>query len=77
MLNYKQVAGGLNPGKRYRYSGECDICGLKDCVVYYDTQTKQGPWANTCERCWKTHSKTGKLGVGKGQKYVTEAAGEC
>ena len=42
----------------------CDICKLNQAK--YDCKTKQGPWANLCETCFKIYG-TG-LGLGKGQK---------
>lgn len=32
---------------------KCDFCG-KDAI--YDVPTKQGPWGNLCEGCYKIHS---------------------
>lgn len=52
----------------------CDICGrtLSNSGIFVDGKTRQGPWAIMCTHC---HSSRGVgLGVGKGQKYVMEAA---
>lgn len=41
-------------------------------LAAYDGKTKDGPWANMCEQCFKTHGIG--LGLGKGQRLVLEAS---
>lgn len=43
--------------------------------VVYDAKTLGGPWATMKECSFKTYA-IGKLGLGLGQKYVRNAAGE-
>ena len=43
--------------------------------VVYDAKTLAGPWATMKECSFKTYG-LGKLGIGFGQKYVRNAAGE-
>jgi hypothetical protein len=52
---------------------QCDMCEIvwgvkKEAAV--DGKTKNGPWANMCETCFKKHGVG--LGTGKGQRYVKE-----
>jgi hypothetical protein len=54
---------------------KCDLCQRAIGAEFYDGKTVLGPWANMCERCWHVHS-FGLLGLGKGQKYRRNAAGE-
>lgn len=55
---------------------KCDICihvhGLGDLgnTAEYDGKTKQGPWANMCGYCFKTHG----LGLGTGLGQHLEVA---
>lgn len=48
----------------------CDICIVsgKPEDAAYDGRTKDGPWANMCEDCFKVHGVG--LGLGKGQKLI-------
>lgn len=52
----------------------CDICvhvhGLGDFAnpATHDGKTKQGPWANMCDYCFRSHGVG--LGTGVGQKLV-------
>jgi len=43
--------------------------------VVYDAATRGGPWACMTERSWRMHGR-GMLGLGRGQKYQRNAAGE-
>jgi hypothetical protein len=47
---------------------------LEDEVVY-DAKTRLGPWATMTEASWKVFG-IGRLGLGLGQKYVRNAAGQ-
>jgi len=42
----------------------CDFCQFREAA--YDAKTKQGPWANMCELCFKEHGVG--MGIGMGQK---------
>lgn len=48
---------------------------MKPGEVVYDAATRMGPWATMTEASWKAHGR-GVLGLGRGQKYVRNAAGE-
>jgi hypothetical protein len=54
------------PGKIVRVTAlpRCNFCNQPGP---YDFVTKQGPWANGCEKCWKEHRRFATLGVGMGQ----------
>ena len=41
----------------------------------YDAKTKTGPWAMMTETSWKLYGK-GVLGIGRGQRYTRNKAGE-
>ena len=47
---------------------ECDLCTE---TAHYDTKTRIGPWAYTCNPCYNKYS-IGKLGTGYGQKLITK-----
>ena len=52
----------------------CEVCGKKFGVYFYDGSVNNGPWALMCEPCWKKHN--GEVGIGIAQKYIT-ATEEC
>jgi len=43
--------------------------------IIYDAATVHGPWATMTQTSFDTHGR-GTLGLGKGQKYQRNAAGE-
>lgn len=43
--------------------------------VVYDAATRSGPWATMTQESFDMHG-LGRLGLGLGQKYVRNAAGE-
>lgn len=43
--------------------------------VVYDAKTRMGPWATMTEKSFQTHG-LGLLGLGAGQRYVRNEAGE-
>lgn len=43
----------------------CNFCGQE---AHYDARTKQGPWANMCDECFKMYGRG--LGPGRGQKLL-------
>lgn len=47
----------------------------KEGEVVYDAKMRAGPWATMTEQSFRIHG-SGRLGVGLGQKYVRNAAGE-
>ena len=47
----------------------------KEGEIIYDAATFQGPWATMTEQSWKKHGR-GSLGLGLGQKYRRNDAGE-
>jgi len=49
---------------------DCDFCDQegKQVPAKVDSKTKQGPWANMCEKHNKLHG-CGKLGTGYGQEF--------
>ena len=47
----------------------------KEGEVVYDAKTKGGPWAMMTETSFQMFGH-GRLGLGLGQKYVRNAAGE-
>ena len=50
---------------------KCDICHHDEQVVTdatYDGKTKRGPWANMCDRHFKSDGIG--LGTGRGQRLV-------
>ena len=47
----------------------CDFPHEEPTPAVYDSATKHGPWAYTCEEHFKTET-SGKLGLGIGQKLV-------
>lgn len=57
---------------------DCDICKYvsrptnKIEPAAYDGKTKDGPWANMCDRHFKSHGVG--LGTGKGQRLVLAGA---
>lgn len=55
-------------------SATCDLCGRSIGKVFYDFSLPgDGRWANGCPPCFRAHK--GKLGVGRGQKYVRSSDG--
>lgn len=50
---------------------DCDICQSKGTGVY-DAPTKQGPWANMCEACYKAHHN-GTIGTRRVVKVVEKS----
>jgi len=54
---------------------KCDFCMMegKDVPCKYDAATKDGRWANMCEKHMKIHGKykASQMGTGKGQEYKT------
>lgn len=53
---------------------KCDYCTMagKSEDAAYDGKTKQGPWANMCQKHFKIHGVG--LGTGRGQALVVENA---
>lgn len=50
---------------------------LKEGELIYDAKTAYGPWAMMTLASWKIHGHPSKaLGLGLGQKYQRNAAGE-
>lgn len=47
----------------------------KEGEIVYDAATFHGPWATMTEQSWKKHG-CGVLGLGRGQKYRRNDAGE-
>jgi len=52
----------------------CDFCG-DGTPGPYDFHTRMGPWAHGCHQHWILY-RTGELGVGSGQLWVTEGAAD-
>lgn len=50
---------------------DCDFCGE---TAHYDGKTKQGPWGNMCESCFRKYGVG--LGLGKGQELVVKESRE-
>ena len=48
---------------------------MKEGEVVYDAKTKEGPWATMTQASFDRHA-VGHLGLGWGQKYVRNSAGE-
>jgi hypothetical protein len=45
--------------------------------VIYDAATRHGPWATMTEASYQSHARQpGELGIGYGQKYTRNDAGE-
>ena len=55
--------------KMWSGDAKCDICGV-DCnsSVFYDGETRMGPWAGMCESCFSRFGVG--VGYGSGQKYL-------
>jgi hypothetical protein len=49
---------------------ECNFC-TDGTPGPYDFKTQMGPWANGCEAHWEQY-RTGLLGVGSGQLWITD-----
>jgi hypothetical protein len=48
----------------------CEVCNKPFGKHFIDGKHSSGPWALMCEKCHKIHGAG--LGIGKGQRYVTE-----
>lgn len=59
----KVVVVGSIPG--------CDFC-LNGTPGPFDFKTTFGPWAHGCEAHWMQYRASARLGVGQGQRWITE-----
>lgn len=49
-------------------SDTCNICNRKCKSELFDFRTVAGFWATGCRKCYDDYG-TGKLGIGRGQRY--------
>jgi len=53
----------------------CDICRRPILRTFVDGRTRSGQWAIMCPTC-RVDFGPAELGVGRGQKYEAQGAGE-